>query len=679
MKKDIEQASVAPETEAQIDNSRSTRRDFTRGMLGFGLLGITGANHPTCDVTGDEGEDGDTTPDDHSSAPAYDFVIVGSGAGGGPLAANLARNGFTVAVLEAGIDPLSDEAQRVDPTAAPIYQTPAFWGAASEHALLSWDFYVKHYSDPARQALDSKYVEGKGILYPRGSTLGGSTAHNAMVFIYPHDEDFDQIARETGDRSWESSNMRTYFIRLERCEYLERGAPGHGFDGYFNSSLLDPQVFDLCPPLHDLAFAGADPLSAHPENPEADVNHPSVARGATGTFRVPMHTAGKVRVSVREHLRATQEQFPDRLFLITGALATKINIRGRRAVGVEYMRGQNLYRADKHFNEAEVAPRSRVRAIREVIVAGGAFNTPQLLKLSGIGPKRELRRHGIPVVVNLPGVGENLQDRYEVTVSAELKTDLSVYTQCAPFQPADPCLDAYQTGTWTSPTPAPFFGPYANNLGVGGRIARSSDAQPLPDLFFGGLPVPFLGYEPGYSQVPLGRHFSWLVLRAHNKNTAGQVLLRSRDPRDTPDINFHSFDEGNDSSGQDLEAMVTGVKRARSFLEDPIARQHVLTEVSPGASVQTDDQLREFIKNEAWGHHASCTAKIGADSDPMAVLDSRFRVRGVRGLRVVDACVFPRTPGFFPVAAVLMISEKASDVIIAEARGWPGEWTEETG
>jgi choline dehydrogenase len=665
--KDWEAALDVEDAEREEGARETSRRRFTRGLLSAGVLGVLGGN-VSCAPSAEEAEELETFDERLEDAAKVDYVVIGSGPGGGPLAANLARAGFTVALLEAGLDPVSAETEGLDPFVDVFYSVPAFLAVAAEHPLISWDFYVKHYTDPTRQALDSKYVPGKGILYPRGSALGGSAAHNALIFTYPHDEDFNAIARATGDSSWRADKMRKYFERLERCEYLERGAPGHGFDGYVNSSTFDERAFELAPVIRDLATAGAiEPSSASRGNPELDVNHPLVAKGDTGAFRTPMHIATKVRVSVREYLRATQEEFPDRLFLVTGALATKVLFKNKRAIGVEYMVGHSLYGADKNYDPSSTAPLQRVRAKREVIVSGGAFNTPQLLKLSGVGPAKELQQHGIPVVSNLPGVGANLQDRYEVSVVVDLNKDVDLYTRCAPFQPVDPCLVAYETGQWDPPQPEPFYGPYANNSVYATRIEKSSSGAPLPDLFMLGFAIPFRGYFPGFSYIPLGRSWTWLALKCHNENTAGQVLLRSANPRDTPEINFHSFDEGNDSAGADLEALTLGIKKLREYLSHPAASQHVLREALPGPGVQTDDQLREYIMNEAWGHHASCTAKIGASHDKMAVLDSSFRVRGVHGLRVVDASVFPKLPGFFPVSAVMMISEKASDVILCDA------------
>ena len=379
-----------------------------------------------------------------------------------------------------------------------------------------------------------------------------------------------------------------------------------------------------------------------------------------------MHVAKQVRVSIREHLQATQLAHPDRLFLITGALASKILMDGKRASGIEFMQGLNLYEADKLYNPSFRPAVHKIYARREVILSAGVFNTPQLLKLSGIGPKNELKALGIDVVADLPGVGENLQDRYEITVNVELTTALELYTRCLPFQPNDPCFIAWFTGQWQG-APGPFFGPYANNALYASRIAKSSPTRALPDLFLVGQATAFHGFMPGFSQMTLGRTWTWLILKAHTNNTAGTVKLRSTNPRQMPEITFHYFEEGNDASGDDLRAVVEGIKLARSFNHDPQASPHVGTELFPGIQYQTDQQLTQWVRDEAWGHHASCTAKIGGDHDPMAVLDGDFRVRKVKGLRVVDACAFPRVPGYFPVAPIFMIGEKAGDVVLEEA------------
>ena len=181
------------------------------------------------------------------------------------------------------------------------------------------------------------------------------------------------------------------------------------------------------------------------------------------------------------------------------------------------------------------------------------------------------------------------------------------------------------------------------------------------------MPAFFPGYFPGYSQKLLGERnlFTWAILKAHTRNTAGTVTLRSADPRDVPAINFRYFEEGNDADGDDLQSVVTGVQLVRRLMAN--AGDCVEREVLPGPEVQTPSEIAEFVRTHAWGHHACGTCRIGPAGDPLAVVDSRFRVHGVERLRVVDASVFPRIPGFFIVTPIYMVSEKASDVILKDA------------
>ena len=341
------------------------------------------------------------------------------------------------------------------------------------------------------------------------------------------------------------------------------------------------------------------------------------------------------------------------------ALVTRVLFRGTNAIGVEYLEGAHLYRADPQAQPdgPEPGPRKVMYAAREVILAAGAFNSPQILKLSGIGPADELRQHGIKPIVDLTGVGENLQDRYETSVVTQMNSDFTLAQDCTGGQPSDPCFAEWEQGQ----------GIYTNNGVFSGHIRKSDPARPVPDLLIFGVIVPYQGYYPGWS-VPLSQvknQFSWTVLKAHTRNRAGNVKLRSADPRDTPEINFHYFTEGDDIEGEDLASVVNGVEFVRR-MNAHIAE--ISQEVLPGPTVQSRDDIIKFVEAEAWGHHASCTNKIGPKNDPMAVVDSEFRVHGTHNLRIVDASVFPRVPGYFIVTPIYMISEKASDVILASAK-----------
>lgn len=641
----------------------------------------------------------------------YDYIVVGSGAGGGPLAANLALAGYTVLLLEAGGD-----------EDLPEVQVPAFHAISTEHNALRWSFHVRHYADEGRQARDGKYLWEKalgfdGVLYPRAGTLGGCTAHNALILIYPHNRNWDHIADITGDDSWRSERMRCYFERLEDCRYWpeEPGNPSrHGHGGWLTTSFPDLWLLDPDPNLqkivgatlaqsvweHGLAGTGLTwrsflnllPLSqawsllqatSHDWNlsellrklkvPDVRTLLPDlngwekVSSGYRGIALTPVTVKDGRRIGVRQRIDYARRLAPNHLTVRTHALAARVLLdEENRATGVEYFEGSHLYRADPAApkdGSAEL-PRRTVFATREVILAAGAFNTPQLLMLSGIGPLEELKAHGIKVRIKLPGVGCNLQDRYEVGVVSRMKQRFALL-EGATFQapvPGDKGDMPYRA--WLDGQ-----GPYTTNGTVVAMVERSSPSQPDPDLYLFGLVGRFEGYRTGYAadSVRSHDHFTWAVLKGSTKNTAGRVRLRSADPRDTPLINFSYFEEGSDAQDEDLDAVVAGVQRVRTIMGRLWVRNLVAEEVVPGPAVDTPEKIREFVRANAWGHHASCTCAIGAENDPLAVLDGKFQVRGAKGLRVVDASAFPRIPGLFIVSAVYMLSEKASDVILEAA------------
>jgi choline dehydrogenase len=333
----------------------------------------------------------------------------------------------------------------------------------------------------------------------------------------------------------------------------------------------------------------------------------------------------------------------------------------RRAIGVECWEGQHLYRADPRARDDNGYQVKRYYCSREVILAGGAFNSPQLLMLSGVGPAEHLRKIGVPVLVAREGVGGNLQDRYEVGVVSEMKRDWKIlegatFRPPLPNEPGDPCYRQWQEGR----------GVYTTNGSVLGVIKKSKPELADPDLFLFALAGYFSGYRPGYSKaVERTRNFlTWAVLKAHNNNSAGTVRLASADPREPPKVHFRYFSEGNDATGEDLAAVVEGVRFVREISKRNGA---IAREVVPGPGVRTKEEIEAFVQQNAWGHHASCSNPMGRPDDPKAVVDSQFQVIGVDNLRVVDASVFPKIPGFFIVTPTYMIAEKASEVILAAA------------
>jgi choline dehydrogenase-like flavoprotein len=611
------------------------------------------------------------TPAPHRHAE-YEYIVVGSGAGGGTVAANLAEAGHTVLVLEAGGDPLEFATPRLPED----YHVPVFHAFASENEAMKWDFFVRHYAQDAQQQRDQNFLaQHGGVLYPRAGTLGGCTAHNAMILLYPHNADWDDIAARTGDPSWKAENMRRYFQRLENCQHrpvyrwlhklLGVNPTRHGFQGWLTTEKALPLSVLGDHTLMEVIFEAALAVLAKSRYPlqrflwmlqsQADPNDwRLVQANALGVRYLPLATRQHARLGSRERLLEVAQRHPERLRIELDALATRVLFDSdNRAIGVEYLKGKRLYRAHAHPS-SDPGELRQVLATRETILCGGAFNTPQLLMLSGIGPRQELERHGIAVRVELPGVGTNLQDRYEIGVVNRMREDW----QCmagARFAKGDP-----QYQQWA----AQRKGIYTTNGGLLGVINKSDTAPSLPDLFFMALMGRFQGYFPGYAQLSTKHHnyLTWVVLKAHTRTTAGTVTLRSADPRDTPCINFNFFPEDNTAAHEDLEAVVGGIEFVRAMTAQ--VHQYIAEEELPGKDIHSREQLRQFVKDNAWGHHASCTCAIGARENN-GVVNSKFEVHGTKNLRIVDASVFPKIPGFFIVSSVYMIGEKASDVILA--------------
>ena len=574
-------------------------------------------------------------------------------------------------LIEAGSDPESYN-----------YQVPCFHTLSTEEKEMAWNFFVHHYDSDEKR--DPKYrEEHDGVLYPRAGTLGGCTAHNAMITVVPHDSDWDDIAHRTNDESWHADNMWKYWQRVERCLYQKAPPPGqpdpagHGFNGWLGTSKVDPSialgdrgvmgtiVAALSRAARRFWYRGFFHRILHflttGDDPN-DLRNRAAYEGVTTT--IPLATVKGKRNGTREFIRSVQEKYPDRLIVKMSNLATRVIMDDdKRALGVECWEGKDLYKAGPNATEKPKYEKKEYRCAREVILAGGAFNTPQLLMLSGIGPKTHLEdpKIGIKCLVDLPGVGSNLQDRYEVGVVSKMKRPFSMlegvtFKPPGPDTPPDPAFKEWQRGK----------GLYTSNGAMAAMILKSDSGKPDPDLFIFALPGDFRGYFPGYSELITTRKNSltWAIIKAHTNNTAGTVRLRSSNPLETPEVDFHYFEEGNDTSGDDLESVVKGVKFVRRM---NAGNRKIACEVLPGPQVH-DEDLGKWIRDNAWGHHASCSCKIGRVDDPKAVVDSRFRVIGTKGLRIVDASVFPRIPGFFIVTPIYMISEKAADVIVEDAQ-----------
>ncbi|KAL1799329.1 hypothetical protein ACET3X_003366 [Alternaria dauci] len=630
----------------------------------------------------------------------YEYVIVGSGAGGAPLAARLALNGHKVLLLEAGDDQ----------TNTTHYNVPVLHAVASEYEPIRWDYFVKHFDDEEEMKKDTKLTyeladgtrytganppagaKPLGVLYPRVGSLGGCTVHHALITVYPYESDWKGIQAITGDDSWAPSNMRKYYTRLERARYLPNSVAGHGFSGWLETSLTDLNLIVQDPKVISLVLAAATGMgktflssllttvTGLGQALLRDINNPGPGRdSAEGIWQVPLSMkipeykrAGPIDF-VREVMNAKNSDGSRKYHLDVqiNTLVTNVDFDQSgatpKATGVSFLTGRSLYGADPRRQSGSATgtgTKGSVKATREVILAAGAFNTPQIMKLSGVGPKAELEKFGIEVVKDLPGVGTNLQDRYEVPVIGQAPSKISLLGDCTFLEgDYDPCIEKWEKGLLGIGK-----GVYATN-GIALVITKKAknSINGNADLLVAGWPAYFNGYYPDYfANATAGRDaWTWLTLKAEARNNAGTVTLRSADPQDVPEIRKRNFAVGGD---EDLDALVEGMKYGREIFNDLIPLDGKFTEVWPGEKVQTDEQWKEFAKYESWGHHASCTCPIGSDDDPNAVLDTNFKVRGVEGLRIVDASSFPKIPGTYLTLPLYMMAEKAADAIMAEAK-----------
>jgi choline dehydrogenase len=533
-----------------------------------------------------------------SSGPtSFDYVIVGAGSAGCVLANRLSADpGVRVLLIEAGG---SDDRF--------LIKMPLGFLRALFNPALTWGYM----SEP------EPTLDGRSLWLPRGKVLGGSSSINGMFYMRGHSSDFDTWAA-MGCGGWSYSDVLPYFKRMETSW---RGAGRwHGGDGPLNVMPIDTRRLLHTPLMESAAAAGfATTDDSHCEVEEG------FARG-----EITVDARGRRASTSRAYLRPAMGR--PNLQVATGALVTRVLIHQGRATGIEYR--QNGQRIE-------------ARASCEVLLSGGAFNSPQLLMLSGIGPADELRAHGIEVRVDLPGVGRNLSEHARVPVEFATRGDISFLNELRIDRVA---LSVVQWAVLGS-------GTFATQINSCNIVVRTDPTLARPDVQLMSNPVrmdariwwPFVGARQEHRVTA-----DAVVLHPESR---GRVALRSASPGDAPRIFLNIF-----ATDGDLATARRGVELARRIYATAPQSALIDRELSPGRGVQSDVDLNAYIRARAGvTQHpvGTCTMGVGAD----AVLDSQLRVRGITGLRVVDASVMPTVPGGNTNAAVIMIAEKGADLI----------------
>jgi choline dehydrogenase len=522
---------------------------------------------------------------------SWEYVIVGGGSAGCALAARLTEDSSTrVLVLEAG---------RKDSLWDVFIHMPAALAFPIGNRRYDW----MYESEPER------FMHGRRIYHARGKVLGGSSSINGMIFQRGNPLDYERWAADPGMAEWDYAHCLPYFRRMETC--LAGADEWRGSDG--------PLVLERGPassPLFDAFFAAVQE-AGYPLTDDVNGYRQEGFARFDRTIR-----RGRRLSAARAYLHPALRR--PNLEVRCRTLVEGIAFEGQRAVGV--VAGGETIRAD------------------EVILCGGAINSPQLLQLSGVGNTAELEALGVPVVHDLPGVGENLQDHLEV------------YVQYACTQPVSvqPALKRWKRPLIGAQWLFLRSGPGATNHFEAGGFVRSNDDVAYPNLMFHFLPLA-IRYD---GTAPKGGHGYQVHVGPMYSDARGSVKITSLDPRVHPALRFNYL-----STAQDRREWVEAIRVARKLLNQPAMDAFNGGETSPGPGVETDEQILDWVARDGeTALHPSCTCRMGTDA--LSVVDpATMRVHGLDGLRVVDASVFPYVTNGNIYAPVMMVAEKAADLI----------------
>ena len=536
------------------------------------------------------------------SAGEFDYVVVGAGTAGCVVAARLSESGrHRVAVLEAGGEDSSF-----------WVRLPLGFGMMYDNPKYCWTYET----EPEPELGGSRHRA------PRGRMLGGTSSTNGLAYLRGQHEDFDHW-RDLGNVGWAYQDVLPWFIKSEDND---RGpGPFHGKGGPLRVSSA---------PHHEMADAFIESAikAGYPRNDDFD--------GATQEgFGVTQITTRNGRRSSAATAFLHPARSRSNLSVLTHAMARRVAFRDGRAIGVEISRGGRI---------------ELVRARKEVILCGGSFNSPQLLQLSGIGPGLLLQERDIPVMVDLPGVGENMQDHFAATMNFRCTKNITVNAMMG--NPLRKISQGLQYLLFRK-------GLLAGNAQFGAGYLRTDPALAVPDIHLK-MNLWTRASRAGRGGMALDPFSSFGVsVYLLHPDSRGTVRIRSADSAVQPEIRFNLF-----RSERDRMTMVKGARIARHILSLPPVSAYVAEEVVPGPDAQSDADLIGFLRGQGrHNNHAVGTCKMGIDD--RAVVDPRLRVKGVGGLRVADASVMPRIVAANTGAAVMMIGEKASAMILEDARG----------